>query len=89
LGRDPRFYRISFCVFAGLWAFFGVWVLAQGDYVQGGVNLALSVGWLLVAVFRDKIAPRSEALLERQRARVEGFGALSFQPDSDLRPKDK
>ncbi|HKT83738.1 MAG TPA: hypothetical protein VJQ84_07855 [Solirubrobacterales bacterium] len=84
----PRFYRMSFFVFAGLWAAFGVWALAQGDYVQGGVNLALSIGWLLVALFRDKIAPRSEALLERQRARVKGFGALSFQPDPD-RPKDQ
>jgi hypothetical protein len=85
----PRFYRISFFVFAGLWAVFCVWALAKGDYVQAGINFALSVGWLLVALFRDRFAPRSEALLERQRARLKGFGALTFQPDSDSRPQSK
>jgi len=85
----PRFYRVAFFIFAGLWTVFGVWALAKGDYVQGGVNLALGVGWLLIALFRDRIAPKSEALLERQRARVKGFGALSFQPDSDCRKESK
>jgi hypothetical protein len=82
----PRFYRISFFVFAGLWAVSCVWALAKGDYVQAGINFALSVGWLLMAVFRERFAPRSEALLERQRSRLKGFGALTFQPDSDSRP---
>ena len=85
----PRAHRIASFVFAGLWAVFGVWALAKGDYVQGGINLALSVGWLLVALFRDRFIPRGEALLQRQRARVEGFGALSFQGESDSRPESK
>jgi hypothetical protein len=85
----PRWYRITMFVFAGVWAGLGVWALIDGDYAKGGFNLALGVGWLLMALLRDRFAPRFAAVLERQRARVEGQGALSFQPDPDSRSQSK
>lgn len=85
----PRWFRIAMFVSAAFWTAVGVSALAEGDYVNGGFNLALGVAWLLMALFRDRFAPRLEAALERQRARVEGQGALSFLPDSDSRPQSK
>jgi hypothetical protein len=37
------------------------------------------VGWLLIAVFRDRIL----AMRERHRTRVAGFGAMSFRTRRD------
>ena len=85
----PRSYRVASFAFAGLWAALCAWALAKGDYVQAGIDFALSAGWLLIALLRDRFAPRSEALVERQRARLKGFGALTFQPDPDPRPEDE
>jgi hypothetical protein len=85
----PRWYRITMFVFAVVWAALGVWSLADGDYAGGAFDLALGVAWLLMAFFRDRLAPRFVAARERQRARVEGQGALSFLPDPDSRPQRK
>ncbi|HEX6687955.1 MAG TPA: hypothetical protein VF085_04735 [Solirubrobacterales bacterium] len=48
--------------FAGL----GIWSLAKGDHVKGALYLAISVGWLLIAAFRDRLV----AARKRQRARL-------------------
>jgi hypothetical protein len=76
-------------IFAGVWVGLGVWALADGPYAKGGLDLALGVAWLLMAFFRDRFAPKFEAALKRQRARVEGHGAMSFLPDPDSRPQSK
>jgi hypothetical protein len=85
----PRWHRITMFVFAGVWAGLGVWALSDGHYAQAGLDLALGVAWLSMAFFRDRFAPRFEAALERQRARVKGHGAMSFLPDPDSHPQSK
>jgi uncharacterized membrane protein YtjA (UPF0391 family) len=85
----PRWARIGFAVFALVWAGLGVWSLAGGEYGTAAYQLALSVAWLLVFLFRDRFAPGFEAALERQRARVEGHGAISFLPDPDSDSQNK
>jgi hypothetical protein len=82
----PRWYRIAMFVFAVAWAAQGVWLLADGHYARGAFDLALGVAWLLMAFFRDRLAPRFVAARERQRDRVEGQGALSVLPDPDSHP---
>jgi hypothetical protein len=76
-------------VFAAVWAGLGVSSLIDGDYAKGAFDLALGVAWLLMALFRDRLAPRFESALERQRARVEGQGAISFLPDPASRSQNK
>jgi hypothetical protein len=79
----PRSYRIAGFVFSAFWTGLGVWSLATGDYILGCLQVALGVGWLLRAFFRPRYSSRFEAAIERQRSRVEGFGAMSFLPDTD------
>jgi hypothetical protein len=78
----PRHYRLALFVLAGFWVVLGIGALARGDYLQCGI----SVVWVLVALFRVRFGG-SEDRVERQRARLEGFGALTFQADADSRPE--
>lgn len=63
----------------------GVWALARGRYVNGGVYLLLGVAALL----RARYGPWLQVTLERQRAQVKGHGAISFQPDPASRSQSK
>jgi hypothetical protein len=76
-----RWYRIVMFAFAAAWGFLGVWSFADGEYVQGGFQVALGVGWLLLGFFRDRYIAWFDATRERQRARVKGHNAISFPAD--------
>lgn len=85
----PRWFRITMFVFAAVWTGLGVWSLVDGRFVNGGLYVALGVAWLLMGFFRDRVSPRFAAALDRQRARVEGHGAISFPSDPASRPQNK
>ncbi len=84
-----RWYRIAMFVFAAFWAFFGIWSFADGDYVQGGFQVALGVGYLLMGFFGDRLNARFQPTLERQRARVTGHNAISFPADRPSRSQSE
>ena len=52
----PRWIRISYLIFGLTWLTFGILKLADGDSVMGGTQLALGIGWLLMAGFIDRRA---------------------------------
>lgn len=61
--RGMRIGQIVLSVaFAGL----GIWSLAEGDHLKGAFYLAISIAWLLIAAFRDRLV----AARKRQRARL-------------------
>ncbi len=61
-----RQFRIGGLVLFAAFAALGIWALAEAKYGIGTFWLVLSVAWLLLAVFRDKII----SARERQRARL-------------------
>lgn len=77
--------RIGYVVFGLVFIAAGILGLVRGDgsSASGGIQVALGVGWLLIAFFRPRYSSRFDAAIERQRSRVEGFGAMSFLPDQD------
>jgi hypothetical protein len=79
----PRAHRIASFVFAAFWTGLGVWSLTKGEYFFGGSYLVFAVAWLLIAFVRPMYSSRFAAAIERQRSRVEGYGAMSFLPDTD------
>jgi hypothetical protein len=79
----PLRARIAFLVLGLTWLILGAWSLAEGDIGHGVAQLALGVGWLLLSFFGDRFHAWLDATRERQRSRVEGFGAMSFLPDRD------
>jgi hypothetical protein len=61
--REMRIGQLVLSVaFAGL----GIWSLAKGDYAEGAFYLAISVAWLLIAAFRDRLV----AARKRQRSHL-------------------
>ena len=48
----PRWMRFAFLVFGLSWLTFGTLTLIDGDTGTGVVQLALGIGWLLVAAFK-------------------------------------
>jgi hypothetical protein len=61
-----RQFRIGGLILATAFAALGIGALAEANYGTGAFWLVISVGWLLLAFFRDKFV----AALERQRARI-------------------
>jgi hypothetical protein len=61
-----RQFRIGRLILFAAFAALGIWALAEAKYGTGTFWLALSVAWLLLAIFRDKII----SARERQRARL-------------------
>jgi hypothetical protein len=61
--RGTRIGQLVLSVaFAGL----GIWSLAEGDHLKGTFYLAISVAWLLIGAFRDRLV----AVRKRQRSRL-------------------
>jgi hypothetical protein len=52
----PRWTRIGFVAFGVTWIAIGISSLVKGDgnSAIGGIQVALGVGWLLLAVFKSK-----------------------------------
>lgn len=88
---SQRWIRIAYVVFGLIAIATGIQGLVKGDgdSVWGGLQVAFGVGWLLMAFFLPRYAARNQAWMDRQRSRVEGFGAMSFLPDSDSDPQDR
>ena len=61
-----RQFRIGGLVLAAANAALGIWALAEANYGTGALWLVISVAWLLLAFFRDKLV----SARERQRARL-------------------
>lgn len=61
-----RQFRIGGLVLSAAFAALGIWALADAEYAKGAFWLAISVGWLLLASFRDKFVGAQE----RRRARL-------------------
>jgi hypothetical protein len=61
-----RAMRIGQFVLSVAFAGLGIWSLAKGDHFKGAFYLAVSVAWLLIAAFRDRVV----AVRKRQRARL-------------------
>jgi hypothetical protein len=61
-----RQFRIGGLVLSAAFAALGIGALAEAKYGTGTFWLVMSVAWLLLAFFRDKIV----AARERQRARL-------------------
>lgn len=61
-----RQFRIGGLGLSAAFAALGIWALAEARYGTGAFWLAISVAWLLLAFFRDKLV----AARERQRARL-------------------
>jgi hypothetical protein len=62
----PRQFRIGGLVLSAAFAALGIWALAGDEHLKGTFWLAVSVAWLLIAVFRDRLV----AARKRQRARL-------------------
>lgn len=58
--------RIGQLVLSVAFAGLGIWALAKGDHLSGAFWLAISVAWLLIAAFRERLL----AARKRQRARL-------------------
>jgi hypothetical protein len=58
--------RIGQIVLSVAFAGLGIWSLAEGDHLKGVLYLAISVAWLLIAAFRDRLV----AARKRQRVRL-------------------
>jgi TM2 domain-containing membrane protein YozV len=52
----PRSIRVAFLVFGLIWLSFGIAKLIHGETGMGVGNLALGVGWLLVAAYNSRQA---------------------------------
>jgi hypothetical protein len=50
----PRWMRIAYVVFGLTGVAFGISLLVKGNSVSGGVQVAIGVGWLLVAAFKGR-----------------------------------
>jgi hypothetical protein len=50
----PRWMLIAFLIFGLIWLAFGTLKLTQGETGMGVANLALSIGYLLVAAFKAR-----------------------------------
>jgi hypothetical protein len=61
-----RQFRIGGLGLSAAFAALGIWALAEARYGTGTFWLVISVAWLLLAFFRDKLV----AARERQRARL-------------------
>jgi hypothetical protein len=58
--------RIGQLVLSVAFAALGIWALAEARYGTGAFYLAISVAWLLIAAFRDRLV----AARKRQRASI-------------------
>lgn len=58
--------RIGQLVLSVAFAGLGIWSLAEGDHLKGALYLAIGIGWLLIAAFRDRLV----AARKRERARL-------------------
>jgi hypothetical protein len=61
-----RQFRIGGLALSAAFAALGIWALAEAKYGTGTFWLVISVGWLLLAFFRDRFV----AARERQRSRL-------------------
>jgi hypothetical protein len=61
-----RQFRIGGLFLSAAFGAIGIWDLAEATYVKGAFYLAISVSWLLLAFFRDKLV----AARDRQQARL-------------------
>lgn len=61
-----RQFRMGGLVLSAAFAALGIWAITEARYGTGTVWLVVSVAWLVLAFFRDKIL----AARERQRARL-------------------
>lgn len=61
-----RQLRIGGLVLSAAFAALGIWALTEARYGTGTFWLVMSVAWLVLAFYRDKIL----AARERQRARL-------------------
>ena len=80
----PRQFRIGAIVLSTASAGFGIWALAEAKYGTGAFWLAMSVAWMLNALFRNNTLRAQE----RRRQRLEAKYAsrpIPAQPDNPPR----
>lgn len=58
--------RIGQVVLSVAFAGLGIWAFVKGDHLNGAFYLAICIGWLLIAAFRDRLVTARK----RQRARL-------------------
>jgi len=61
-----RGMRIGQLVLSVANAGLGGWALAEGDHIKGAFYFAISIAWLLIAAFRDRLV----VARKRQHARL-------------------
>jgi len=76
----PRQFRIGGLVLSAAFAALGIWALAEAKYGTGAFWLAISVAWMLNALFRNNTLRAQENRRQRLEERY-GSRPTPAQPD--------